>query len=665
MARRRKDSIDREAGIVDAQLAILRSREADIQRILDDMQRLKESVSAERQKLEARHKELHSERQPINWLPAELLIQIFVTFTEADLDSHDPSEVYHRAPVIISHVSSRWRSISLETSRMWSRISLQSTIWNARSIVAFLARSGKAPLDIVFISPMTMTFQEEHRRTERLVTHISYDIRRIRSVAFQSRGPEAMQKLVGILTLPANIFSSLRSLNLSVVSLGPSSLLSPSLIPVQFQESGTSLNLTYLRLEKLPLFNMPKHFLPNLITLELSFPPKKSTAEGPNSYMLRMSQVVRFLNCTPKLQELILSTTVPYMDAYLNVEDAVRISDGLQKVSPVDLIHLRTIEWTYPFGPDIHHFLSFLVVPALEKFEVCVEELPVLRANVLLLRGYPDTAASQLFASHRVIELGSLRDLTLQCMHEDTIGSVLRKFAFPVLEKLELTYVSDRGRNASTDGLPTFPRLESMFRDPRLPMLTHLTICRFEISAELGKAEAMLGYMPALVSVTLDACAGVWILLDGLRQRAPVSLGAPAVRVCPRLEALALWRCADVDISPLVGIVIARNGSGGGGHGGLGNINLAASDNSGAAPSKPRAIRPMKKLRRQGQGIVGAGTSTRAPSTNILSSMIANEEASRPARISYVRIEDCALIDEKQALSLRALGVADVVWSSD
>ncbi|KAJ6555216.1 hypothetical protein DFH09DRAFT_1165814, partial [Mycena vulgaris] len=542
---------------------------------------------------------------------------------------------------------------------MWSRISVQSPVWNVRPIGVFLTRSGNALLDIVFISPTTTSIQEEYRRAHGLLAHISHDIGRIRSIAFQSRGTDAMQRLVTVLKLPEHRFSSLRTLNLSIVSLGQPSPSSSFLIPTQFQGIGTSLNLTYLRLEKLPLFNMPKHFLPNLTFLELCFPPKKATAETPNSYMLRMSQLVRFLNCTPRLEELGLSNTVPYMDVCLDVEDTLQLADAPEQVHPVELLHLRILEWTYPFGPDMHHFLSFLVIPALERIDVGVDELPVLRSNVLLLRGYPDTAASQLFASHRVIDLGALRDLSLQCLQEDTIGSVLRKFVFPVLEKLELTHVGERGRGPGTGGPPTFPRLESMFRDPRLPLLTHLTICRFEISGELGKAEAMLGYMPALVSLTLDACAGVWILLDVLKQRAAVSLAVPAtVRVCPRLEALALWRCADVDIAQLVGIVIMRNGSSGGDSD---DRTIAPSDSGDAASNgAARAIRPMKKLRRQGQGV----GEVREPSANILSSMIAMEEASRPARINYVRIEDCPLIGKDEAMSLRALGVAKVVWRS-
>jgi hypothetical protein len=122
-----------------------------------------------------------------------------------------------------------------------------------------------------------------------------------------------------------------------------------------------------------------------------------------------MSQLFKFLACTPKLQELVLANTVPYMDVSLNVEDAVQISDSLQKVARGELIHLHTLDWAYPFGPDIHYFLSFLDCLALEKFLVCVEELPIPLTNVLLLRGHPATAASQLFATHRVIDLASLR----------------------------------------------------------------------------------------------------------------------------------------------------------------------------------------------------------------------------------------------------------------
>ncbi|KAK7052558.1 hypothetical protein R3P38DRAFT_2861023 [Favolaschia claudopus] len=645
MVRRSNGSIDREADVVDAQLQILRAREADFERILADMQRLKVSVTVERLALEVKRKELHKERQPINWLPPELLIHIFVTYTEADSESHSSAEVYHRAPVIISHVCSSWRSISLSTSQMWRRISFQSLSWNARPIVAFLARSGKVPLDIVFIPPESTSVVDESRRAERLLSHLAHDIRRIRSIAFQSRAA-AMQRLVAVLTDPDNQFSSLRDLELSLVSLEFPIQSLPSLIPSTFQGSGTMMNLIYLRLVKLPPFNIPKHFLPNLKALELGFPPKKATSEGPGSYMLRMSQLLRFLNCTPKLQELVLTNTVPFMDVYLNGEEVVHTTTRNLPMDPIELLHLDILDWTYPFGPDVHHVLSFFHVPALRKVFIGVEEYPVPTANVFLLRGYSVTVTSQLFGSNRVLELSSLRDLTLECRHQDTIGSLLRRFSFPVLETLEITHVDGSARHAaSRDQLPTFPRLESMFRDPRLPLLTHLTICRFQISAEFGKAEAMLGYIPALVSLTLDGCGGVERLLEGLRQPASVAVGG---HVCPRLEALALIRCADVRIHSLLELVEVRNG-------GSSETKIGGSAKNRVAG---RAIRPMKKLRRHGHN----GPVPDISLAQVPSSLVGHECRSIP--ISYVRLAYCALIRQEEARTLQLLGVADVIWSS-
>ncbi|KAF7378066.1 hypothetical protein MSAN_00230700 [Mycena sanguinolenta] len=203
------------------------------------------------------------------------------------------------------------------------------------------------------------------------------------------------------------------------------------------------------------------------------------------------------------------------MDGCLNAETAVQISNNLPKVDPVELPHPWTFDWTYPFGPDIHHFLSFFSSPALEKIFIGIKELPALSADVLLLRGYPAAAASQLFANHRVIDLMSLCDLSLECQHEDTAGSVLRKFALPVLETFELTYVDRIKRYGNRDYAPDCCHVWSRCSEtPRLLVLTHRMICRFHISAELGRTEVMLGYIPALVSLTLDGCGGVSTLSD-------------------------------------------------------------------------------------------------------------------------------------------------------
>jgi hypothetical protein len=68
-----------------------------------------------------------------------------------------------------------------------------------------------------------------------------------------------------------------------------------------------------------------------------------------------------------------------------------------------------------------------------------------------------------------------LRDLSLQCANEEATSTVLRKYTLPMLEKFELI-IADVTARAGDHSLPQMPRLESTFRDPRLPYLTHLCL---------------------------------------------------------------------------------------------------------------------------------------------------------------------------------------------
>jgi hypothetical protein len=52
------------------------------------------------------------------------------------------------------------------------------------------------------------------------------------------------------------------------------------------------------------------------------------------------------------------------------------------------------------------------------------------------------------------------------------------------------------------------------------------------------------------------------------------------------------------------------------------------------------------------------------PSTNILSTIVAIQEASRPAIVSFIRMVDCPSITQEETSILKDLGVIDVVYSS-
>jgi len=71
----------------------------------------------------------------------------------------------------------------------------------------------------------------------------------------------------------------------------------------------------------------------------------------------------------------------------------------------------------------------------------------------------------------------------------------------------------------------------------------------------------------------------------------------------------------------------------------------------------------LKKLRRL--GVTGLASKPVPPSTaaGSTSTVISIDEALRPARIICIYAEKCGSITEEDALSLRNLGVEDVVWS--
>ncbi|KAJ7062150.1 hypothetical protein C8F01DRAFT_1136664 [Mycena amicta] len=639
MSRRRKESIDKEGELVDVQLTLLRAQESDYQRILDDIFARKHAIAGQRRELEARRRELDRQRQPIHWIPPELLIHIFLfAVTRPARDAVPENEPFHRSPVVISHVCSRWRSIALGVSRLWACISVQSSVWSTDAIVEFLKRSLEAPLDVVFALPPSVDMAAEFVRAEKLFAHLDPHYSRIRSLSVQTRGV-AMQKLV--LNLRQKDLYALQSLNLCAVSLMSSSPSLQSLNPTQMEASGPVLALRHLRLDKLPLYNIPTHFLANLVTLELAFPPKKSTTERLNSYMLRLSHLLRFLRETPKLEELVLLNTVPYVDVSRGDEEDAPMLDTLSRVTPIELPHLRSIDWAYPFAADVHYFLSFFILPALESIDIGVEEFTMHRPHVHLFRGYPETAASQLW--NRIHHLPALRSVSIQCVNTDSISSVLRKFTMPTLSSLDLAF-HDKPQSGVP---PVLPRMEALLRDPRLPFLTRLALARFSIPAD--SVTAWLGYLPALEHLALTACVGAPALLVALQ----------GARVCPQLAELKLELCDDVRSVEVLNVVRARN---------IGQTAAAAATRTVAGRVGPFIVpskRPMKKLPRQAQvggGGVGGVETTDDVTSRMLSLTLQQQLNGSRKRICVVCLDNCAKIDETVVDQLKELGVQDVVW---
>ena len=364
-----------------------------------------------------------------------------------------------------------------------------------------------------------------------------------------------------------------------------------------------------------------------------------------------MSGLRQFLDLVPQLTGLVLSDTVPFFDILPNLDsdpDSVDFEPG--EISgifsqSVELLYLRTLEWSYPYPADVHRFLAYVSTPSLEILDLYLDDLSLNRPDTALIRGYDSTYAvrDDTIFPH-VIQLGSLVELSVQCVDDDALTLVLRRLALPVLEKVAFANVDIHRRKR--DSLAQFPRLESIFRDPRMPCLTHLTLSHFNLDPEYSRS--MLGYMPALSLLSLDTCLGAREILGALAETSTMSRRL-AVKFCPRLHSLSLLGC-DIQAKGLRKVVQARNSRESLGKDGQTGLILVSN------------TRPIKKLRRPGVTRLASKPvrPSAVPGTTIVFSM---DEALCPARIIYICVEECGSITEEDVLSLRSLGVEDVMWS--
>ena len=720
MGRRTRESINSEVELLDGQLQILSRREAEYQRIIGEIQKLKDEVSTEKAALTEKRNELESQKEPINWLPIELLVNIFLVFAEFDFGDLD-----YRPPVVISHTCTKWRAIALSTSHLWTRLCVRGSSSKALA-QTFFQRSGVAPLEVGFFSlPSALPSAQCEHMDSFLISSRSHFFR-IERLSLQCQTTASLLYFLPFIKAHTSTFPNLRQLTLSISHPNPSFLEAPAFLtlegsairnssppPARSSEYG---GLLHLKLEKVPLFSLPATLIANLKTLELTYAPRK-TYSSRDYYFLRMSTLCRFLSLTPLLEELSLSNTVPYFDVILP-QDGGPVSNGngnghgpLIEMNPVVLEHLKSIDWTYPHTGDVARFLSMIEALALERLDLWVEEIRPKRHgcdDVLFTRGYTIASSPHKFIRGFTAAIyPALKDLSLQCAGDDTAACVLRKFSVPALEKVAFTNIDTDARKGGekTPSLPVFPRLESIFRDPRLPHLTHLTLSHFKLPVEQGRVEAMLGYMPRLTSLTLDTCLGVERLMEALQESLvrtikphdPNERGEGGgkergtrsycgVKVCPRLEALSFWGCQDLTLNSLSAVICSRNRrfsahekeelehtykSMRGPNGATQLVTRdpqTAKDKVEVEAKMGREIKPLGRTRRHRlESALSSeesreGAITLSPSTNIVSTIIARQEALQPAQIIYLRVDNCNLIERAGAICFRDLGVVDLIW---
>jgi hypothetical protein len=138
--------------------------ESNISKLDDEMSRLQTVMGQlvdERQRLERSLEEHRSVVAPIRRIPLELLSEIFIFCADSSSSGSNSNFDVTKAPIKLSFVCSKWRSLAISMSQLWSSISLQggredvhswgrSQIYSIRTdmLSTWLLRSGSSPLTL-------------------------------------------------------------------------------------------------------------------------------------------------------------------------------------------------------------------------------------------------------------------------------------------------------------------------------------------------------------------------------------------------------------------------------------------------------------------------------------------------------------------------------------
>ncbi|KAI0935513.1 hypothetical protein AcV5_003924 [Taiwanofungus camphoratus] len=644
---------------IDSKLADLRVREQEARNILAFILEHKSALEQERAALEA-------QRNPFNSLPTELLIQVFQAVLEVrDVVDEDDihSLAFYRRPVTLSHVCRRWRAVALSASNLWSHVLFS----NIHAVEVFLGRSKEVPIDVVgapspsVVQPIVGALIKSF-----LIASTS----RWRSVEWTTSAPAMMRHIVAILN-DAPLYPLLQSLelkkegsalNITQVLERPAPRASP--FPV----------LRNLRLTKVAPCELPPGLMPALRALELCFPVKDPLG---STHIFRLSDFCALVSRAPNLEELTLDDAVPLMDIYVDVHPETAPNWGVPhhtrrtpiQITPVVLQRLRQFEWSFAPPKDLWTWFFFMKMPSLQRLDLCLD-----RASARWLQFYNNALVSGTsspligLSMDPIVVFPKLEELRIECLDGDGITSALKKMKFSALEKLSIEYLPPTVEKITTP----LPRHESIFREPRMPTLTHLTLSHFELDTE--NATTMLKYFPSLSHLTLEACVGAGKVVCALSGGTCGNFHTNTLRswICPRLDHLALVNCIDLKFSCLSEVVRVRKKS---------SLN-EEEDKAGGSSSNVRSDRILKPLKRRApQPLCNGSLPSNTPfgksrlglSSPLLLPASPNgsfvpgwnsHQAIKPTGIISLYIEGCPRVSKIEVISLMEpeWGITDVTW---
>ena len=660
--------VDRNAAVLAGQIDILQHRESELRALLD-------AVNHEKHTVEAQCNQLENDCIPFHWLPPELLIYIFVLAT---LDSLYPIPPLDTTPLNISHVCQRWRDVALSTPTLWRRVVLTPSDLKFQSSISpatqtYLDRSRGVPIEVFCAALPSRTKEKTSLLAEGVITRSISTLRERhehhrlgKSYILRAFPPLRSLHIHGDLGIIVDAlahlhthfpgFTTLESLELALepTTGTPGELYDRLRLDHPERTRGNPWRtyrfpaLQALTLRDIPLAGIALGQLPTLrdITLTLDSP-----LSGRLEF-LRLLYLARLLACAPHVERLALLRAGPVFSLPLDTspqamrsweDDAAWRADNSRPLPPILLEHLRELEWTDVHPETLHLLLKQFPIPRLEVLDIAFASPSKCKKLAAWLH---PTFVHELdsMAVQPALELPNLKVLRADCSSGDVLRTPFFRLYFPALETLSLSNRNKSLRRASprrledddSDKLPQLPRLESIFRDPRMPHLTHLLLSGFSISPE--HTSLTLEYMPCLQRLDCNFISNISALLEALAA-ATARSGLLGVRVCPRLRHIQLWCCDGVESATLTRLVKLRNG-------------FASEDEIVASCDDSEGKRPIKPLPK------GAHLPTAEP---MLWHSTGTKKERRPEKVEHVSVEGCCPITGEEARALRQWGV-EVEW---